>query len=110
MPTIPKPQWIVCARALPANPDLLQNPYKAPGYPSEKDRRTEEEKAKHVCRKSSTERARLLQEIFEAVEVRQETGLPFRHLERGANHNKVLRWFLVPKLLNAGCSKKLPVC
>ncbi len=50
---------------------LPQRPYKAPGYPSEKDRRTEEEKARNMCRKTSTERARLLQEVFEAVEVRE---------------------------------------
>ncbi|CAM9888936.1 unnamed protein product [Pylaiella littoralis] len=54
---------------------MRKNPYKAPGYPLERDRRTDEEKAKHACRKSSTERARLLQEIFEAVEPEPGTQL-----------------------------------
>lgn len=53
---------------------LPQSPYKPPGYPSEKDRRTEEEKSRNMCRKTSTERARLLQEVFEAVEVREESS------------------------------------
>eukprot|EP00903_Cladosiphon_okamuranus_P014812 g13718.t1 len=54
---------------------VKKNPYKAPGYPSVKDRRTDEEKAKHMCRKTSTERARLLQEVFEAVEPEPGTQL-----------------------------------
>lgn len=63
---------------------VLQNPYKAPGYRSERDRRTDEEKAKHACRKTSTERARLLQEIFEAVEVSQEEDLiPVQSISNG---------------------------
>lgn len=53
-----------------ACPCPLQKPYKVPGCPAQKDQRTEEEKAKHMDRKTSTERARLLQEVFEAVEVR----------------------------------------
>ncbi|CAN0085313.1 unnamed protein product [Ectocarpus sp. 4 AP-2014] len=54
---------------------MKKNPYKAPGYPSERDQRTVEEKAKHACRKTSTERARLLQEIFQAVEPEPGTQL-----------------------------------
>lgn len=48
-----------------------QNPYTAHGFPAEKDSRSEEEKAKHMDRKTPTERARLLKEVFEAVEVRR---------------------------------------
>lgn len=47
----------------------VQNPFKARGFLAEKDSRSEEEQAKHMDRKTPTERARLLKEVFETVEV-----------------------------------------
>ncbi|CAN0102172.1 unnamed protein product [Scytosiphon promiscuus] len=54
---------------------IKKNPYHPSGYPSERDCRTEEEKSRHACRKTSTERAVLLQEVFEAVEPEPGTQL-----------------------------------
>lgn len=56
----------------------FQNPYKARGFPVEKDSRSEEEQAKHMDRKTPTERARLLKEIFETVEVRLYVQMMYR--------------------------------
>lgn len=46
-----------------------QNPYEAPDYSPEADRRPEEEKAKHMDRSTPLGRAKLLQEVFETVKV-----------------------------------------
>lgn len=50
---------------------LAQNPYKAPDYSPQADRRTEEEKAKHMDKSTPLDRARLLQEVFETVKVQR---------------------------------------
>lgn len=62
-----------------------QNPYKAPDYSPEADRRTEEEKAKHMDKSSPLDRAKLLQEVFETVKVHWGLAAlsPFRQFMSG---------------------------